>query len=89
MIREGALRLSRPLAAGLLLGLAAGCSFSSSSSSKEESWTYSFTENGCSTGSHHFSDKASYCAALRDEGLNRGCAKRAREKAYEDECRQE
>lgn len=72
---------STVLAGGLTGGLA-GCSVES----KSESFTYDYTENSCPTGKQTFSDKASYCNALLDETLNKGCAYSMRKATYEANC---
>ena len=72
---------STVLAGGLTGGLA-GCS----AESKSESFTYDYTENSCPTGKQTFSDKASYCNALLDETLNKGCAYSMRKATYEANC---
>ncbi len=53
---------------------------------KDESYSHEFDENGCKTGKHEFDAKADYCAALKNEGLNKGCAPLLRQKAFDADC---
>lgn len=41
----------------------------------------------CTTKRHLFGDLASYCSALKNDGANDQCAKVAREKKFNEECR--
>jgi hypothetical protein len=60
--------------------LISGCG---SSESKDESYKYRFTENGCDTGEQRFSSKQDYCGALKNDSLNNGCAATTRAKTFE------
>src|SRR4051812_18790634 len=62
-----------------------GCDSESKSSSSSFDYHYSETINGsrCDTKEHGFSDEASFCAALKDEELNGGCARDMRRKQFE------
>ena len=53
---------------------------------KNENYSYDYTENGCKTGAHSFSDLGSYCKALQDEELNKGCAGKMRKDAFSTQC---
>ena len=44
----------------------------------EETQSYSFELNGCATGEHSFSSLTDICAALKDEAVNKGCARSMR-----------
>lgn len=57
-----------------------------SSSSSEESYTYSFTMNGCATGSHSAASKIEYCRNLADDELNQDCASSLRKQAFDQAC---
>jgi hypothetical protein len=71
----------------LLSALATACGSSVGVGSDQEGLAYEFTENGCKTGSHSFDSRDSYCRALQDSALNRGCAGVLRAKAFEEaEC---
>ena len=57
------------------------------SEKKKESYSYDYTENGCNTGNHAFSELVQYCKALQDDNLNNGCASSMRQRAYTNECK--
>ncbi len=57
-----------------------------SSVTQSVSLSYDMTFNGCPTGKQTFSDKASYCAGLKDDGRNNHCAKGLREEVYAENC---
>jgi len=69
------------LALTLAIG-AAGCGASASS----DNLSYQYSENGCDTGSHSFSSKSDYCAALQNDALNNGCAGDLRQGDYKQNC---
>jgi hypothetical protein len=48
--------------------------------------SYEFTENNCPTGKQTFSDMSGYCAGLKDDARNNGCAGYTRQKEYEAKC---
>lgn len=48
---------------------------------------YTIKVNGCSTGQQTFCSKTAYCAGLKDDVLNNGCAKSEREERYNKQCR--
>jgi hypothetical protein len=54
-----------------------------SKESKDEKYTYQFSENGCDTGKQSFSSKLDYCNALKNDSLNNGCAAFTRAKTYQ------
>jgi hypothetical protein len=58
------------------LVLVMGCQISKKSEKNDRS--YSFSENGCNTGSVSYRDQADLCDALKDPGRNRDCAERMR-----------
>lgn len=60
---------------------------SAESEHSEESYQYSYNINGCDTGVRTFSSKADLCAGLLNDQLNNHCAKSARTKQYETECK--
>lgn len=51
------------------------------------SLSYNFDENGCRTGKHAFDSRQAYCAALSNDGLNRGCANTLRYQTFRQNCR--
>jgi len=86
------IRLGWASAAVIVIGvsLSVACTVSTSpdevkTESKTESTElkYSLRYNGCDTGTHSFATKEAYCRALRDDALNRGCARAMREDLYE------
>jgi len=54
--------------------------------SSEESFTYSFTVNGCATGSHSAASKIEYCQNLANDELNQDCASSLRKQAFDQAC---
>jgi hypothetical protein len=71
----------------LVLGLsfaAIGCN--QELKKNEATLAYDFDEGGCKTGAHSFSNKTDYCAALKDDLLNNGCAYSTRKAQYETDC---
>ena len=53
--------------------------------------SYEYSVNGCETGRHEFNGtpeevRRSICSALQNEGLNKGCAREFRVKAFEEKC---
>lgn len=52
----------------------------------EATLAYDFDENGCKTGAHSFDSKSAYCAGLKDDVLNNGCAYSTRKAEYEANC---
>ncbi len=71
----------------ILLSLCnASCMTSKKIEKKNENYSYDYTENGCKTGAHSFSDLASYCKALQNEDLNNGCAGKMRNDAFSNQC---
>jgi len=46
-------------------------------------YSYEFEQNGCKTGRHKFEALGDLCEGLKDETLNRGCARMLRERAFE------
>ena len=42
--------------------------------SKNESYSYDFSLNGCKTESHSFNSKEEMCQGLKNRELNRSCA---------------
>lgn len=53
---------------------------------KSEKFSYDMTQNGCATGQHEFSNKADYCASLKDDRANGFCALSMRRDRYHAEC---
>jgi uncharacterized lipoprotein YehR (DUF1307 family) len=49
---------------------------------EKEDLTYRFNENGCDTGEQKSASKDEYCSKLRDDSLNKFCAKSLREKEF-------
>ncbi len=58
----------------------------SSGCGKNEKMSYDLTENGCATGKHEFDSKDAYCAGLKDEALNQGCASDLRQARVTADC---
>jgi hypothetical protein len=73
---------------GLVLGSAVivGCGKEESSKASSVSYSYDFNQNGCPTGQHTFDSKSAYCAGLKNEDLNNGCAYSTRYQTYKAEC---
>jgi hypothetical protein len=70
-----------------LLGLViVGCAAKDESLASVKSTQYELSENGCSTGAHKFSSKSDYCAGLKDDDLNHGCAFDLRVQQYHQDC---
>jgi hypothetical protein len=65
-----------------------GCNSSSLLNPKVESqsFTYNFTENGCSTGEKVFSTNDAMCSALRDDVSNNYCAQDLRYQKFQSDC---
>jgi hypothetical protein len=72
--------------------LIAGCGGSGGSGSSpnnlntSSSFTYCYSENGCSTGTNTFSSVAALCKALAEDNFNRGCAYDIRREAFDSDC---
>ncbi len=54
--------------------------------SLDESMSYDFSANGCSTGKKIFPDLASYCTGLKDDEANNHCAPQLRVDAFKQNC---
>lgn len=67
----------------LLIGIA-GCSSSDHDSGSSK--TYEYIENGCSTGTHEYSDLKDFCQKISDDSLNNGCAYFIRQQEFKDRC---
>lgn len=82
--------LSRNYIVFLPLMVLAGCSIlkkgDNSHDGKDESYTYQYSFNGCSTGKHSFDSKKKYCDGLLDDDLNNYCALETRESSYKLKC---
>lgn len=50
--------------------------------SKEAKYSYNLTNNGCPTKEQTFSSFDAYCAGLKNEVLNDGCARTMRREIY-------
>ena len=50
--------------------------------SNEAKYSYNLTNNGCPTKEQTFSSFDSYCAGLKNETLNEGCARTMRREIY-------
>ncbi len=57
-------------------------------SDKKETYSYSYSYNGCKTGEHSFSSLADYCRGLADNGKNNFCAEELRCGAFRERCRE-
>lgn len=63
-----------------------GPSSPNSSTSKEESFTYEFQLNGCSTAKHQFSSQEEMCISLQNDTLNNSCASDLRREHFQKFC---
>lgn len=70
----------------VLTALVCASLLSACGSSEDEEFKYQLTENGCDTGEKTFSDLESYCAALKNDAANNGCAKSLRRNVYQSNC---
>jgi hypothetical protein len=52
------------------------------SESNEAKYSYNLTNNGCPTGERIFSSFEAYCAGLKSEADNGGCAREMRREIY-------
>lgn len=68
----------------LLAVVFTGCS--SDNENKDESLSYEFSYNGCSTGRHEFNSKAAMCEGLQDDDLNNYCAIGMRASHFDANC---
>jgi len=50
--------------------------------------TYQYSYNGCDTGEQKFCSIQAYCSGLKNESLNKGCAKQQRLEAFNAVCKQ-
>jgi hypothetical protein len=62
--------------------------FSAMGCGSSDSKKYQFSFNGCDTGEHAFDSTEAYCAGLKSNSLNNGCAEALRKDAYERDCGQ-
>lgn len=53
---------------------------------KSSSFSYTLTENNCTTGEKTFSTNEAMCNALRDDALNQYCAQSLRFQKFQNEC---
>lgn len=57
---------------------------------ENEAGAYSYTDTtsrpACSTGTHRYQNLREFCQKLKDNGLNRNCAQRQRELAFQSHC---
>lgn len=77
------MKLSIMLSLGALL-LLNGCNIELEKKKKKESYT--FTENGCTTGTLTFNNHGELCAGLKNDVLNSHCAWSSRKAHYEKHC---
>ena len=52
----------------------------------EQKLEYEFSDNGCTTGHHQFSDVGSMCVALQDDNFNNNCPQAPREAYFKQNC---
>ncbi len=64
-----------------LATLGAGCGDEAA-----ESFSYDFSTDSCTTGSHTFTSKTAYCDGLLSDKLNNGCAYTLRRASYSGNC---
>nr|BFD67906.1 hypothetical protein HAGR004_29280 [Bdellovibrio sp. HAGR004] len=57
-----------------------------SAESKDESFSYQFSYNGCDTGKQTFNSLNAYCDGLRDEARNKSCAYSLRYDTFTAKC---
>jgi hypothetical protein len=78
---------ARTIVLSAFLGLAlVGCESQDGATVSVHSTQYQLIENGCDTGLQEFSSKGDYCAGLKDEVRNHGCAFYMRAQTYRQEC---
>ena len=58
------------------------CNVDVKEESKSAKYTYKFDVNKCPTGEQNFSSFESYCAGLKNEQLNNGCARTMRREQF-------
>jgi hypothetical protein len=49
-------------------------------------FTYDYNVNGCKTGEQTFDSKEAYCAGLKNDALNNGCAASMRQQTFQADC---
>ncbi len=79
-------RLGLAVLASISLGACGSSSSDTNTSTLSQTLSYDMTVNGCATGKQTFSDKAGYCAGLKDDARNNFCAKGLREEVYAENC---
>ncbi len=78
--------LAANLTASLTVALASTLFFGCAAKEESKSLSYEFTENNCPTGKQTFGDQAAYCAGLKNDTLNKGCARSLRADAFKAQC---
>lgn len=58
------------------------CNVDVKEESKSAKYTYNLELNGCSTGEQNFSSFDSYCSGLKNDSLNKGCARTMRREQF-------
>lgn len=53
---------------------------------ESNNYSYSLSENGCSTGEHSFSSQDAMCDGLKNETLNNNCATNLRYLKFQNSC---
>lgn len=53
---------------------------------EKNSFSYNFSENGCSTGDKNFSSNDAMCNALKNDSLNNYCAQSQRYQKFQSSC---
>lgn len=71
----------------LFIGLIAGLTACGPEVKSERfGYTIDYIESGCQTGEHHFKNLSEYCEALKDDELNKGCARSDRREQFLASC---
>lgn len=62
--------------------LMVSCNIDVKEESKSAKYSYNYDVNGCPTGEQNFSSFESYCAGLKNDSLNKGCARSMRREQF-------
>ncbi|MBC7465318.1 MAG: hypothetical protein H7256_04945 [Bdellovibrio sp.] len=53
---------------------------------QSSSYSYTLSENNCSTGQHDFSSQEAMCDGLKNDSLNNYCASQLRHAKFQSDC---
>lgn len=62
--------------------LLVSCNVDVKEESKSAKYSYNYDINGCQTGEQNFASFDAYCAGLKNDQLNKGCARSMRREQY-------